>query len=72
MKRKKVVSSNISSIGYDKDKTLLEIEFYNLDVFQYHPVDENTYKKLINAESIGKEFIMSIKNNKSIRHHKME
>lgn len=66
MIRNKVVSSNIAEIGYDKKKMTLEVQFYNLKVYQYQPVTEEAYVALMGAESIGSFFAKNIKNNKSI------
>lgn len=67
MERKKIVSSNINSIGYDEESTTLEVEFYNLKVYQYSPVSREGYNLLMNAESIGSFFAKNIKNNKDIQ-----
>lgn len=66
MERKKVISSNINSIGYDENTKTLEVEFYNQKVYQYTPVDRDGYNLLMGAESIGSFFAKNIKNNKDI------
>lgn len=71
MKRSKVISSNINSVGYDKNKNLLEVEFYNGGIFQYHPVTNEQYKDLMKADSIGEHFSKNIRNNKGIKYHKI-
>ena len=72
MKRQPVESSNILSIGYDPKKMLLEVEFGNGAVYQYHPITEQAYKELMNADSIGSWFFKNIKNNKDIKFKAMD
>lgn len=71
MERTKVESSNIKSIGYDGEKTLLEVEFNNGKVYQYHPVPYMLYKMVISAESIGRTFNEKVKSDKSIKYKDM-
>jgi hypothetical protein len=61
MKRQKVVSSNISSIWYDKKSSILEIEFNHWWVYQYSDVPPDEYQEIMNAKSHGKYFIENIK-----------
>jgi len=57
MKREPVESSNISSVGYDKENQRLEIEFRRSKVvYSYHKVPPKVYAKLMTAESLGKYF----------------
>lgn len=67
MERKQIESSNMNSIGHNAKKQLLEVEFHNGKVYQYHPVSKETYEELINAKSIGSWFWENIRNNKSIK-----
>ncbi len=62
MKRTKVESSNLRSIGYDTDNQILEIEFNHRGVYQYFDVPEDVYEDLMNADSHGKYFVAYIKN----------
>ena len=55
MKRQKVNSSNIQSVGYDAQRKVLEIEFKN-GVYHYTGVAPFIYKKLLSAKSAGKFF----------------
>lgn len=55
MKRNRINSSNIQSIGYDAQRKILEIEFKN-GVYHYTGVAPFIYKKLLNAKSAGKFF----------------
>lgn len=56
MKREPVKSSNLKSVGYDKSKKLLEIEFHTGAVYQYMNVLEHIYKQLMRAPSLGVYF----------------
>lgn len=62
MKRKKVESSNIVSVGYDESESVLELEFKN-GVYHYPDVPKDVYKGLLKAKSVGKYFHAEIKNN---------
>lgn len=63
MDREEVVSSNLASIGYNKQTSILEIEFKHGGIYQYECVPSVVYEALINAESHGKYFSAHIKNN---------
>lgn len=56
MERDPVKSSNIVSIGYDKDANRLEVEFKSGGVYQYHGVTQEEYDSLMGADSIGSFF----------------
>ena len=49
-----VSSSNIKSIGYDKEKNILEVAFNNRSVYRYYDVPEYLYEQLMRADSHGK------------------
>lgn len=53
MKREKVKSSTIESIGYDEKTKTLEVEFKPSGIYQYFDVEKQTYDNLIKAESVG-------------------
>ncbi len=53
MTRSSVRSSNVASVGYDKDSQVLEIEFIGGGVYQYSSVPENTFNSFMNAASKG-------------------
>lgn len=61
MERQNVSSSNIASIGYDADNSILEIEFNNGGIYQYSGVPEGVYNGLISAGSHGTYFHNHIK-----------
>ena len=54
MKRIKVRSSNIISVGYDIKEKYLDIEFSSDSVYRYHNVDKEVWEKLTTSKSIGK------------------
>jgi hypothetical protein len=61
MKREKVESSNLASVGYDSKKKILEVEFNHGGIYQYFDVPESEYNKLMKASSHGKYFVNNIK-----------
>lgn len=61
MKRIKIVSSNLLSIGYDPEKRILEIAFTSGAVYQYFNVPRILHIGLMNAESKGSYFASMIK-----------
>jgi hypothetical protein len=63
MIRQPVQSSNIKSVGYDSQNKTLEVEFKSGGIFQYHNVNEDAHKNLLNADSIGSHFHKNIKSN---------
>lgn len=62
MERKSIISSNLSSIGYDLSSSILEVEFKNGSIYQYFDVPESVYKKLMSAPSIGSYLNKHVKN----------
>lgn len=62
MERVKVESSNIRSVGYDKETGVLEIEFSNDSIFQYDSIQPETHNALMTSKSKGKYFHNYIKN----------
>lgn len=64
-------SSQIKAIGYKPKKMLLEVEFHNGGVYQYHPVTEEAYKQMMNADSAGKWFWANIRGNNDIKYKQM-
>lgn len=61
MKRTRVRSSNIVSVGYDTGALVLEVEFKGGAVYQYSGVPEWQYAALIHAASVGGYLSNSIK-----------
>ncbi len=62
MKRKYVMSTDIKSIGYDGRCRVLEIEFLNSSVYQFHNVPPIAHLALMTAQSKGLHFNTDIKN----------
>ena len=62
MKRENVSSSNLSSIGYDEENQILEIEFNHGGVYQYFNVPIAEYQGLMSASSHGEYFAANIRN----------
>jgi len=60
MDRTPVSSSNISSIGYDKQSGILEVEFTSGDVYQYFDVPEYLHEQLMKSASKGQFLNMNI------------
>jgi hypothetical protein len=61
MNRQYVDSSLATSVGYDLDNSILEIEFKSTGaIWQYFDVPESMYQEMLNG-SIGKFFLANIK-----------
>lgn len=60
MDMKPVVSSNISSIGYENGT--LYVQFHRGGLYSYSDVPRNVYENLMAASSHGKYFAAYIKN----------
>ena len=61
IKRIPVASSNIATIGYDKEAQILEIEFHHGAIYQYFDVPEKVYEELMNSAAKGSYFMNEIK-----------
>lgn len=64
--RTPVNSSNIKSMGHDKQSNTLEVEFHNKDVWQYQPVTEEAFNECMKAPSKGSWFSKNVKFNENI------
>lgn len=62
LKRRRVSSSNIHSIGYEPENKSLEVKFKSKSVYRYSNVPESTYRKFMTASSKGKFFHKKIRN----------
>jgi KTSC domain len=60
-----VSSSNVQSIGYDPDASILEVEFNNGSIYQYSGVPQNEFDGLMAAASKGAYLHAHIKNSYS-------
>lgn len=56
MRRDRVASSSIASIGYDKDSKVLEVELKHGGVYQYFDVPEEIGSDLKQAASVGRYY----------------
>jgi len=61
MKRQNLNSSNIISIGYDENLSVLEVEFKQGWVYQYENVPASVYNGLMQASSHGEFFDAYVK-----------
>lgn len=61
IQRRAVRSSNVKSIGYDRFKRLLEVEFHNGGVYHFHEVSPEDHRRLMTADSVGAHLHMHIK-----------
>jgi len=57
-----VSSSNLTSVGYEPSRQILEILFHSGGLYQYSGVPTNIYHGLMSASSHGKYFHQFIKN----------
>ena len=58
---KPVVSSNIATVGYDREKKRLCVQFNSGQCYEYTAVPLETFVDLTTAESVGKAFNSLIK-----------
>lgn len=61
MKREKVESRVLKSVGYDKEKKVLETELVNDTIYEYYKVPVSEYANLINSASLGEYYNKHIK-----------
>ncbi len=61
MDRLPVISSNLSSVGYDPSSSILEVEFIRGGVYQYYDVPEHVHSEFISSGSLGSYLHHSIK-----------
>ena len=61
MKRARVTSSNLATVGYDEPSRTLEVEFHHGRVYRYFGVPPEEYRALMGAESHGKYFAANIR-----------
>lgn len=61
MRRRRVDSSAISSMGYDARSSTLEVEFRSGAVYDYHGVPPKVWKDLLGAPSKGRFFSRSLR-----------
>jgi hypothetical protein len=57
-----VKSTNVASIGFDKEASTLEVEFKTGGIYQYLSVPEQTFSAFMLASSKGRFFEQKIRN----------
>lgn len=63
MQKNAVESSSITTIGYDPETRVLEVEFKNGKLYRGQDVSPNDATDFLNAESVGRHFNEKIKGN---------
>jgi hypothetical protein len=61
MRRRRVESTTVRSVGYQRRSRILEIEFQSGVVYQYVDVPARVYEEFCKAESKGKYFNSEIR-----------
>jgi hypothetical protein len=61
MKRSKVESSALRSVGYDADLAVLEVEFNDGRVYRYFGIGRSLHQGLLSAKSVGSYYLSHIK-----------
>ena len=61
MRRMRVESTTVRSMGYQRRRKILEIEFHSGVVYQYLDVPERVYEEFRQAESKGRYFNCEIR-----------
>ncbi len=57
-----VSSSNIAAVGYNEADQVLRVQFNNGRTYEYDGVPVDVYDALMVADSVGKEFNATVKN----------
>lgn len=61
MERQTVRSSNLSSVGYDEENEILEVEFHHGGIYQYSNLPSYVHEELMDASSHGVYFSANIR-----------
>lgn len=56
-----VVSSNVDSVGHDKERNVLRVKYKSGGTYDHFGIDANRYAELMRAPSIGKNLHAHIK-----------
>lgn len=67
IERQMVQSSNLASIGYNRQVRALEIEFHSGAIYRYRDVPHDVFDGLMKAESKGRFFVQKIRGRYSFR-----
>jgi hypothetical protein len=62
LERIDVFSPQISSIGYDSERQMLQIEFHDLCIYNYFEVPREHYEQCVCADSVEQYFQAHIEN----------
>ena len=69
LERKPVRSSDLSSVGYDERRQMLEIEFHSGGIYRYLEVPKETFAGLMESDSKGRYFATKIRDR--FRHERL-
>jgi hypothetical protein len=61
VRRNTVNSTNLTSVGYNRESRVLEVEFHAGSVYRYRDVPPQVFEALIRAESKGRYFTRQIR-----------
>ena len=61
MERTPVSSTDLASVGFDTNNSILEVEFLSGGIYQYSGVPEYVYTGLMSASSKGSFFDQNVK-----------
>lgn len=61
MRRERLESTSLRSVGYDPSARVLEVEFLNGGVYQYLDVQDDEYEEFREADSKGRYLNIAIK-----------
>ncbi|RLM27337.1 KTSC domain-containing protein [Brenneria alni] len=61
MQRKRVISSELFAVGYDAEKSILEVELLNGSVYQYMGVARMIYEELMSSSAKHRYYSRYIK-----------
>lgn len=61
MRRERLESTSLRSVGYDPSARVLEVEFLNGGVYQYLDVQDDEYEEFREADSKGRYLNTAIK-----------
>jgi hypothetical protein len=61
MRRERVSSTSIASVGYDAEARTLEVEFHTGRLYQYTGVPPRVHEELVHADSVGAYFNANIR-----------
>ena len=68
MRRRRVESEALRSVGYDGKRQRLEIEFHSGEVYRYFDVPATVHTGLMDAESHGEYFSQYIRDRFDYEH----